>query len=80
MHRWLTEPEAASRAAISHPTLRMRVRSRSIADGPMGPSMRMISGAILGTFVGSHRGAALMEGVGLVEPARYDRKITGGDR
>jgi hypothetical protein len=38
----------------------------------------MISGGILGTFVGSPRGAALMEGVGLVEPATYDHKITGG--
>jgi hypothetical protein len=40
----------------------------------------MISGAILGKFVGLHQGAALMEGVGLVEPARYGRKITRGHR
>jgi xanthine dehydrogenase molybdopterin-binding subunit B len=33
---------------------------------------QMISGAILGTFAGLHRGATLTEGVGLFEVARYD--------
>jgi hypothetical protein len=36
----------------------------------------MISGAIHGTFAGLHRGVALMDEVGLVEPAS---KITDAD-
>jgi hypothetical protein len=36
----------------------------------------MISGAIRGTFAGLHRGAALVDEVGLVEPAS---KITDAD-
>jgi hypothetical protein len=41
-----------------------RNASDSIGDWLTQPPTQMISGAILGRFVGSHRGAALMKGVG----------------
>jgi len=50
---------------------------RLIGAVPLSAPPRMISGAIHGTFEGLQRGVALMDEVGLVEPASKITDVTG---
>ena len=69
-------PAAANRSLIE--TGNPGGGGTSHPGGAVPPSAppRMISGAVHGTFAGLHRGVALMDEVGLVEPAS---EITDAD-